>query len=107
MRDVRAGCIRMGDSADVFNAMKEHRKLSRRENTIKADQEFDEFKEAADIGGYYIEQKTQHHWNIYKSGKCVAQYWPSANKWQTVKDGRIHHGDRESFRLRLKSERLS
>lgn len=105
-RVVREGSILMGDMGEIFNAMKEHRKMKRRENTVKAEEEHLEFAEAAKEGGYNLDQKSQHHWNVYRDGKCVAQYWPSANKWQTIKDGRIHHGDRESFRMRLRARRF-
>ncbi len=96
----------MGDSTEVLNAMKEHRKTSRRENMDQADGELTLFGEAAEAGGYSLRVMSQHHWNVYSDGKCVVQYWPSANKWQIVKTGKIQHGDRESFRTRLRAGRF-
>jgi hypothetical protein len=91
---------------ELANAMKQHRKESRRTNAEKANQEFDQFQEAASVGGYFIEWKTEYHWNVMKSGKCVAQYWPSVNKWQIVKSGKIYHGDHETFKNKLKQGKL-
>lgn len=96
----------MGEMSEVFNAMKEHRKTVRRENIEMADSEFDIFVEAASIGGYSIMKMSSYHWNVYRDGRCVVQYWPSANKWQVAQGGKIQHGDRESFRNRLKSGRF-
>jgi hypothetical protein len=92
---------------DLFKAMNEHRKSSRKLNMAKADEDFDQFQEAAVVGGYSIIKMSDYHWNVYKNGTCVAQFWPSANKWQITKTGRIQHGDHESFRLRLRSGRMS
>lgn len=96
----------MGDMGEVFNAMKEHRKMTKRSNMETADSEFDQFEEAASIGGYSIAKMSQYHWNVYKNGSCVAQFWPSSCKWQIIKTGRIQHGDHDSFRMRLRAGRF-
>ena len=96
----------MGDMKEVFDAMKEHRKMTRRQNIEAADSQFDQFLEAAAIGGYSLTKRSEFHWNVYRDGVCVAQYWPSANKWQIMKTGRVQHGDHESFRVRLKAGRI-
>jgi hypothetical protein len=96
----------MGDMNDVFDAMKDYRKSTRQQNIEAANAEFDQFLEAAAIGGYSLTKMSEFHWNVYRDGVCMAQYWPSANKWQITKTGRVHHGDHESFRTRLKARRI-
>jgi hypothetical protein len=96
----------MGDMIDAFRDMKNHRKMTRRENIEKADAEFDQFVEAATIGGYSLTKMSAYHWNVHRDGVCVAQYWPSSNKWQNTKSGRVTHGDHESFRIRLMNGRV-
>jgi hypothetical protein len=97
----------VSEMGEMFNAMKAYKAEKRRENTVKAWDEMDLFVEAAG-SRYQIRVMTEHHWNVVKvpSMKTVAQYWPSANKWQTLKTGKIHHGDHDKFRAALRDGRF-
>lgn len=96
----------MGDTIDIFKAMKELRRETRLEELHSAQSEWTEFVEAAGAGGYTLRISNDRHWLVYRNVNVVAQYWPSANKWQITKTGKIKHGDREEFRRNLREKRL-
>jgi hypothetical protein len=96
----------MSDVVDIWKAMKEHKKESRLDALVAAQEEWQEFVVAAESGGYIIQIMSERHWNIYKNTKAVAQYWPSANKWQIIKGGKVKHGSRDEIRLAMREGRL-
>lgn len=96
----------MGDMIDLFKAMKDHRRESRLDALEAAQSEWQQFVESAEAGGYTIRIMSERHWNVYRNVRAVAQYWPSANKWQIVAGGKIRHGDREEFRRTMRESRL-
>jgi len=96
----------MGDMIDLFKAMKDHRRESRMDALVAAQEEWQEFVAAAEAGGYTLHVMSERHWNVYRNAKAVAQYWPSANKWQIIKGGKVRHGSREEFRRTMSEKRL-
>ena len=96
----------MGEMIDYFRDMKSARAQSRRDALQSAQSEWTEFVGAAEQGGYTIRIMSDHHWNVYRNVRAVAQYWPSANKWQIVASGKIKHGDRDEFRRTMREGRL-
>lgn len=86
--------------------MRSHRKESREDALLAAQSEWGDYVEAAQIGGYTIRIMSERHWNVYKNVRAVAQYWPSANKWQILKGGVVRHGSRDEFRRTMKEGRL-
>jgi hypothetical protein len=96
----------MSDVVDFWKAMKEHRRESRNDALQQAQEEWSQFVQAAQAGGYTVQVMSERHWNIYRNARAVAQYWPSANKWQIVKTGKIRHGSREDFRRTMSEGRL-
>lgn len=96
----------MSEVVDYWKAMKEYRKEGRLDSLRKSQEEWTDFVEAAKAGGYTIQVMTEYHWNIHRNARAVAQYWPSTNKWQVIKTGKIRHGSREDFRKILKEGKL-
>lgn len=96
----------MGDMIDYFRDMKSARSQSRREALSEAQSEWIQFVEAAEAGGYTLRIMSDFHWNVYRNSRAVAQYWPSANKWQITSGGKVHHGSREQFRRAMREGRL-
>lgn len=96
----------MSEAVEIWRAMKEHRRETRIDALVTAQQEWPDFLGAAQDGGYEIHIMSEHHWNIHKNSRCVAQYWPSANKWQTIRTGKIKHGSRDEIRRAMRDGRL-
>lgn len=82
----------MGDMAEVFNAMKEIGKMHRAESQAKNAELLPALRELGEKHGLRIEQKSDHHWNVYRGEECLAQFWPTKNKFQNTKTGKVIHG---------------
>jgi hypothetical protein len=89
----------MGEMIEYWQQQKREIKEKRRATLEKAEDRWGEFAYAAERGGYYLVNSTPAHWPVkrIRNDKVVAQYWPSANKWQSAKTGKIKRGSPEKF----------
>lgn len=81
----------MGDMAEGFKQMNKLNKRRKNKNLTNNQQALKK------LGGeFFVDMKTQHHYHIiYKEFKI--NYWPSTNKWMSMKDKKVYSGDFNSM----------
>ena len=89
------------ETTEMWREHREEKAARRRLELQKAEAEMDVTRACAAKGGYEIVVSTDTHWIVKKSGRVVAQYWPSANKWQVSRTSKIVRGTRDKFREHL------
>ena len=82
----------MGDVGEVFNQMREDAKMHRAEAQAVNAERLPALQAQAAQHGLRIEVKSDYHWNLYRGTECMAQFWPTKNKFQNTKTGKVVHG---------------
>lgn len=85
----------MSEMVEVFRAMDELGKMSRAQAQQKNAELLPALRTKAEEAGVRIELMSDHHWNIYRNAKCLAQFWPTKNKFQHLPTGKLIHGTAE------------
>lgn len=80
-----------GDMREEFDHMKQYGKANRAKHLKIVNDRFDELPEGT-------RKFTEWHWGIPTRSGCHIDYWPSKNKWQDPRSGRVMHGDFDSFK---------
>lgn len=82
---------------EVFELMRKQRKVKRRERQTVANKSFPDLTQLCKNQGCKLDVTGPGQWIVRRGGKGIIQYWPSANKWQVCKTGKIHKGSLEKF----------
>lgn len=92
----------MGDVVEMWKAQREKQKAVRRSKLEMAEDRFDELKEVVERRrGYRLVNSAPGHWLITLHGRSIIQYWPSADKWQFIKNSKIRKGNLAKFKRML------
>ena len=87
--------------AEVIDFVRERFDRSAEAQAIRGEaamRDIEMYEQAASAGGYGIQIVTEGHWLVTKNGRPIVQYWPGADKWQSVKTGKTKKGPPEKFR---------
>lgn len=104
-RDGRVGCIVMGDMGDIWREIKESKKRDREHRLSRADEQFDELRDIVRrVPGCDLVRSNDYHWMITLQGRNILSYWPSTNRWYTVREKKTRHGSVDKFRKYLEEK---
>jgi hypothetical protein len=80
-----------------FQVLHELGKLSRAQAQQKNVELLPALRTKAEEAGVRIELMSDHHWNVYLNDRCLAQFWPTKNKFQHLPTGKLIHGTAEDM----------
>lgn len=97
----------MSEQIEYCQGMKHVRKADRQEKPETAEEALPRLATLATSLGMTLTTPGDSHWVLRKAGRAVVQYWPSAQKAQICKTGKIRRGvDVPGFEILVTRGRL-